>query len=1159
MSISIDQFRAAIGTFYIISRNAIFRLKRKFSHCITKPKPHKFTFFLYFNLIIHILLIISGVSPNPGPSYSNYKPFSFCHLNARSILSHSQKIDEIRSILAHECDYDVIAITETWLNNNTLANEEDLFIQNYHTILRKDRSNNMRGGGVAVYVRDSVRITRLFDIEPVDLELMWLQLKVNFKTIIFGVCYRQPNATRDEATNFITNLSTSLEQALYLNPDCLVLLGDFNDTCTIWDSPHTNSELGNGLVNLLASLDLFQIVTESTRKDHILDLIITDSPGFITKSGVDPPLANLDHCTIYGHLDFKHHSKASFSRTVFDYKNIDFDKMNDSFLFKPWDIIFQNSTDINEIISNWYAIFWSTFDAYVQKKVIKIRNNDKPWMTLGIKKLIKLRNRLYHKWKSSKIERDHTSFRFKRSEVSAAINQAKINHSLNMKEKLSKASKSPKLYWSVLKSLYGQKVNSGIPSLVENEELVTDTVSIANILNNHFANQSILPTDHHDFDLTDNAIIHRTQVKLNIVQFEEYEVHKVLTSLNISKASGPDKVSNLILKRCALGLSPSLCGLFNHSLLIGKFPVKWKEAHVTPIFKKDDKLSKLNYRPISLLSCISKVFERLVFDILFKHCVTHKLLTPKNSGFKPCDSAVNQLVSLVNKIYGGLDDRNEIAIIFLDISKAFDRVWHAGLLFKLKSYGITGKLLQWLQSYLTGRKQCVVIEGVSSQWRDIQAGVPQGSILGPLLFLFFINDIVDSIESDINLFADDTSLLETVSDPIVSANKLQRDLVRIEEWALKWKVTFNATKTKLLIISLKNDKFQYPDLKLNGTNIRTVECHTHLGLTLNSRMTWHDHVENICQKASKRLALLKRVSIRYNLNRKDLETIYFSMIRSIIEYCDIIYNNCTIEQAKSLESIQHQAALVCSRAYKRTHYLAILDELGWDLLETRRQLHRLSLFHKIYYGIAPEYLHILIQPFRLRPTRYPTRHDEAYLQPPFSRLTMTADSFFPSTIRLWNQLDSSIKLTKYHPSFKFKLKKTRCKAKNLLFYTDGSKQSVNHARIRMGLSALNHQRYSYDFITQFECSCGNLREDASHFLLNCPNFTAQRQGLLRDAGDLITEVILRLDQPVDIQRTVNSKFLVDLFLYGHCKLSLEENTHLFKHVQTYIKETNRFL
>ena len=242
-------------------------------------------------------------------------------------------------------------------------------------------------------------------------------------------------------------------------------------------------------------------------------------------------------------------------------------------------------------------------------------------------------------------------------------------------------------------------------------------------------------------------------------------------------------------------LSVPVCALFNQSLQHGTVPECFKETHVCPILKGGDPAVPSNYRPISLLSNLDKALERLVFKYLYNHLLDNNILTSFQSGFRPGDSTVNQLTYLYDTFCHALDSGKEIRVVFCDISKAFDRVWHSGLIHKLKAAGVTGNLLQWFTSYLENRKQRVVLSGVKSIWNYIKAGVPQGSILGPLLFLLYINDIVTEIRSNIRLFADDTSLYIIVDNPDAAAEILNTDLNKISKWAKSWLVKFNPNST----------------------------------------------------------------------------------------------------------------------------------------------------------------------------------------------------------------------------------------------------------------------------------------------------------------------------------------------------------------------------
>ena len=241
----------------------------------------------------------------------------------------------------------------------------------------------------------------------------------------------------------------------------------------------------------------------------------------------------------------------------------------------------------------------------------------------------------------------------------------------------------------------------------------------------------------------------------------------------------------MILKICADCITSPLCKIINRSFSQGVFPSLWKFANVLPLFKKGDRQHKINYRPVSLLTSLSKICEKIVFFRLYNFLLDIKCLNPFQSGFRPGDSTVNQLIFITHKIYEALEQGKEVRMVFLDISKAFDKVWHRGLLHKLEQLGVRDPLLKWLKSYLTGRKQRVIIEGQASDWREVNAGVPQGYVLGPLLFLIYINDITTDLQSSSFFYADDTSLLDIFDDPIQTATKLNDDLELINVWTKK--------------------------------------------------------------------------------------------------------------------------------------------------------------------------------------------------------------------------------------------------------------------------------------------------------------------------------------------------------------------------------------
>ena len=321
--------------------------------------------------------------------------------------------------------------------------------------------------------------------------------------------------------------------------------------------------------------------------------------------------------------------------------------------------------------------------------------------------------------------------------------------------------------------------------------------------------------------------------------------------------------------------------------------------------------------------------ERCVYKYVYNFLLLNNIITSNQSGFTFGDSAINQLVNISNDFGRALDSGKEIRVVFCDISKAFDRVWHKGLLFKLKQYGISGNLLVWFEMYLSETFWTVSTGGfkrVKFRVEDYKCGVPQGSILGPLLFLLFINDIVTDIKASIKLFADDTSLYVTVDTPQNAADIINRDLEKIHPWSVNWLVNFNPQKMETMVISRKLIKPLHPPLEMNSQILQQGTNHKHLGLFFSNNGLWHDHIDYIVKKAYARLNMLRKV--RFKLNRYTLEKMYFSFIRPILEYGDVVWDTQTHYLINKIENVQSEAARIVTGGTKLTSIQKLYEETG---------------------------------------------------------------------------------------------------------------------------------------------------------------------------------------------------------------------------------------
>ena len=332
------------------------------------------------------------------------------------------------------------------------------------------------------------------------------------------------------------------------------------------------------------------------------------------------------------------------------------------------------------------------------------------------------------------------------------------------------------------------------------------------------------------------------------INTSERKIFRIILSLNSKKAHGCDGISINSLKICAPVVAKPLNLIFTKSLSESKFPNAWKFANVQPVHKKDSRETKSNYRPISLLPVCGKILEKIVYNDLYTFLVNNNLITKHWSGFRPGDCTINQLLSITTTIFESFEEYDETRAIFMDMSKAFDKVWHDGLVLKLQCNGISGPLLDFFNSYLSNRRQRVVLNGTESDWKGIEAGVPQGSVLGPLLFLIYINDLRENVLSTMELFADDSSLFTHVIDVNHSQYVLESDLKTISEWGHQWKMVFNPDITKQaveVIFSVKKNTPDHPFLSFNNIPVARVTYTTHLGLFLDEKLSFTKHIKEI--------------------------------------------------------------------------------------------------------------------------------------------------------------------------------------------------------------------------------------------------------------------------------------------------------------------------
>ncbi len=867
------------------------------------------------------------------------------------------------------------------------------------------------------------------------------------------------------------------------------------------------------------------LVNEPTRITNttatILDQILTNSPNFVKEVHVTPPISTNDHCTVGLHLDFKINREAAYERKVWLLKNANFSDFRQALHNADFDKCFEGD-DVNEACKNWTDTFLAVANEHVPNRVVVIRPNDSPWYSSELRTLKRKMIRAFHKHKSTRKEADWLKYKNIRNDYQKNLDNAESQYMKPLGESLVKERNS-KTWWQTAKWLLGRGGDTSYPPLTVENKQINLNKDKAEAFNKFFL-------AHSDIDETNAQIPDDDdfpQGLENIIASEE-EVYDLIKCIDPSKSTGPDGVSPRLLLEAGLGIVPSLTKLINLSLSSAKVPNSWKIANVIPLFKKGEKSDTNNYRPVSLLSCVSKILERIVFKHVFNYLRDTQFISRHQSGFQPGDSTVNQLSYLYHIFSEALDKKKDVHIVFCDVRKAFDRVWHKGLLYKLKKAGICGVLLKWFTDYLTERYQQVVIRGQKSEIGIIKAGVPQGSVLGPLLFLIYMNDITNVTHCNMKLFADDTSLFIEFDNQDAAEEALNADLVNIQQWANQWLVTFSPPKTKLLTCSFK--KKDQANITFNNTPIESVDNHKHLGLVLSRDLSWTMHIESIIKCVSPMIDVLKK--LKYDLDRKSLETIYFSFIRPKVEYGCHIWDNCSRRDSEALESLQLDMARIVTGARKGTSHELLYKETNWQTLSERRQSLKLKNFVKIVNNETPDYLKSLL-PQRIGDVRENSRHPDHYYLIE-ARTETFRSSFIPSSINLWNNS------TWEQCSVEF-IKDSMKSRGNELFNYGKRKENIKHAQMRLNCSKLNSHLYSLHVSESPACLCGHNVEDCSHYLLECPLYMIPRQKMLQS-----------LAQHIDVQN-----LRLDTLLNGSEDYTFNVNCEIFKHVQLFILESER--
>lgn len=549
----------------------------------------------------------------------------------------------------------------------------------------------------------------------------------------------------------------------------------------------------------------------------------------------------------------------------------------------------------------------------------------------------------------------------------------------------------PRKFWRYL-----SQSKKEIKKVRVGDTILDDPTSIADTFNQYFQSvfsihdeynlPNVSPVSENEFDITSEGVL------------------AMLLKLDNKKSTGPDGLSNSFLRRYAQQISIFLTALFNFSITSGDVPAGWRIARVAPVHKSGDRLLPKNYRPVSVTSSCCKLLEHVVVTFIQDFVNKNNILSPHQHGFRRGLSTTTQLISTVHKISSVLDQSGQIDVLFLDLSKAFDRVPHGKLLYKLECIGLPLYIIRWIASYLADRKQFVEIDHCPSSALSVTSGVPQGSVLGPLLFLLYVNDLMDVVPHDvsISMFADDCAVFKEIS----STNDhllLQKTLLAIDDWCMRWGMALNSEKTVLLRVTRKKCPSSFSYI-LHQEPVLEVSQYKYLGVTLTRKLTWSEHILDISSSALRKLWFLKRKLKNAPISTKMLA--YNTCVRSKLEYAAEVWDPHFKKDVMQLERVQRKAIRFIFGKYRRHDSPSLLmQKYNVLTLETRRKVSRLGFLHNCLVGKTKLLLPNCIKPLTSRKTRH---NHEYSLSPIFARTDTHKYTFFPRTVSEWNSLPREV-------------------------------------------------------------------------------------------------------------------------------------------------------
>ena len=935
-----------------------------------------------------------------------------CHHNIRRICKNKGNFLAFLSTL--DQNFDIIALTEVGDNAKHFLNKN--FLSGY-TVVEPDLPTNNKYGGSAILVkneiidvtfRDDLKIKFGCDCTRCAVENTWIEVNLDGYKYIISSIYRHGNG---KIAHFVSALENTLNK---LDPkDIVILSGDFNiNLLNIHHKDTSDYYTTLAAHNFLPYIISPTRITDTTATciDHIFIKVpmkqktLDIMPGNIISHITD----HLPNFVMLKRSDSKHDVRNRPLIRIFSERNVEAFKQ--SLNNTNWEQLLHDD-DVNTATNTFYN---HTFQIYNQHfplvRLSRKKAKDKKWFTEGLRKSTKHKSSLYKKQLTHPTPENISKFKVYRNKLDELLKKAEENY---YKELFTDQSNGVKNFWKSFgetlncKKVKGQTKLSKL--IIDDNEIYGDE-KIANSMNNHFCtigrkiHDKIPGVPGHFQNYMNNKINESFYLR----PLNEADVFIELSKLKENKSAGPDEIRPKLAKKCKEQFSIPLAILYNKSIEKAVYPSSFKLAKVIALFKKHSRFLPSNYRPISLLNCFDKVFEKLIHKQMIAFIDKHKILYVKQYGFRQGFSTTLALIDVVDNIKWAIDNGEYAIGIFLDVEKAFDSINHSILLHKLAHYGFRGHVNSFLKSYLENRKQYTRVNNKDSNQADISFGVPQGSVLGPLLFILYVNDMKNAMTlCDGKLFADDTSLLLHNKDINILVNNAEQTLREIYLWFKLNKLSLSIAKSSFVLFHGKGKDKQnnLTNLKVENESIPRSKHVKYIGLILDEQLNWSQHIKELCASLTRYFSIF--YNIRKHINKSLARTIYYTCIHSRIKYGIEIYGTANKTHIKKLQVMQNK--LMKLLLNKEPTYST--DKLHKELRILKvSDIHRKFTLQFIYKCLSGDIITNFVNYFTRRENMH--IHDTSYrhkIQKPKIKTEMGRSTTQFTAAKLWNLLPEDIK------------------------------------------------------------------------------------------------------------------------------------------------------